>query len=75
MNVRAILIGAGVAALGGFALYDYYSPESRRARALFARMDSALAAGHLARFGVLYDSLRALLRGTSRGVAPSTGPR
>ena len=47
----------------------------RRARALFARMDSALATGHLARFGVLYDSLRALLRGTSRGVAPSTGPR
>lgn len=34
MNVRAILIGAGVAALGGFALYDYYSPESRRARAI-----------------------------------------
>jgi len=34
MNVRAILIGAGVAALGGFALYDYNSPDSRRARAL-----------------------------------------
>jgi len=34
MNVRTILIGAGVAALGGFALYDYYSPDSRRARAL-----------------------------------------
>jgi len=34
MNVRAILIGAAVAALGGFALYDYYSPESRRARAI-----------------------------------------
>lgn len=47
----------------------------RRARALLARMDSALAAGHVARFGALYDSLRALLRGTSRGVAPSTGPR
>ncbi|HWH03381.1 MAG TPA: UPF0182 family protein [Gemmatimonadales bacterium] len=47
----------------------------RRARALFARMDSALATGHLARFGTLYDSLRALLRGTSRGVAPSTAPR
>ena len=47
----------------------------RRARDLFARMDSALAAGRLSRFGVLYDSLRALLRGTSRGVAPSTGPR
>ena len=47
----------------------------RRARALFARMDSALATGHLARFGVLYDSLRALLHGTSRGVAPSTAPR
>lgn len=47
----------------------------RRARALFVRMDSALAAGHLARFGELYDSLRALLRGTSRGVAPSPAPR
>ncbi|HYK09455.1 MAG TPA: UPF0182 family protein [Gemmatimonadales bacterium] len=47
----------------------------REARTLFARMDSALATGHLARFGVLYDSLRALLRGTSRGVAPSTSPR
>ncbi|HKC61108.1 MAG TPA: hypothetical protein VKB92_13565 [Myxococcales bacterium] len=34
MKVRAILVGAGIAALGGFALYDYYSPESRRARAL-----------------------------------------
>ena len=34
MNVRAILIGVGVAALGGFAVYDYYSPDSRRARAL-----------------------------------------
>ena len=34
MNVRAILIGTGVAALGGFALYDYYSPDSRRARAI-----------------------------------------
>ena len=34
MNVRTILIGAGVAALGGFALYDYNSPDSRRARAL-----------------------------------------
>jgi len=47
----------------------------RHARALLARMDSALAAGRVARFGVLYDSLRALLRGTSRAVAPSTGPR
>ena len=34
MNVRAIVIGAGVAALGGFALYDYNSPDSKRARAL-----------------------------------------
>jgi hypothetical protein len=34
MNVRTVLIGAGVAALGGFALYDYNSPDSRRARAL-----------------------------------------
>ncbi|HEX4562001.1 MAG TPA: UPF0182 family protein [Gemmatimonadales bacterium] len=47
----------------------------RHARSLFARMDSALAAGQLSRFGVLYDSLRALLRATSRGVAPSSGPR
>ena len=47
----------------------------RRARALVARMDSALAAGRVARFGVLYDSLRALLRGASRTVAPPTGPR
>jgi len=44
----------------------------RRVRTLFARMDSALAAGQLSRFGVLYDSLRALLRATSRGVAPSS---
>jgi hypothetical protein len=34
MNVRALVIGAGVVALGGFALYDYNSPESRRHRAL-----------------------------------------
>jgi hypothetical protein len=47
----------------------------RRARTLVARMDSALAAGRVARFGVLYDSLRALLRGASRAVAPPTGPR
>jgi len=34
MNIRAILIGAGVVALGGYALYDYYSPESKLAREL-----------------------------------------
>jgi hypothetical protein len=34
MKVRATLVGAGVAALGGYALYDYYSPDSRRAREL-----------------------------------------
>jgi hypothetical protein len=32
MKVRTILVVAGVAALGGYALYDYYSPDSRRAR-------------------------------------------
>jgi hypothetical protein len=32
MKVRSILVVAGVAALGGYALYDYYSPDSRRAR-------------------------------------------
>jgi hypothetical protein len=32
MKVRTILVLAGVAALGGYALYDYYSPDSRRAR-------------------------------------------
>ena len=34
MNIRAILIGAGVVALGGYALYDYYSPDSKLAREL-----------------------------------------
>ena len=34
MNIRTILIGAGVVALGGYALYDYYSPESKLAREL-----------------------------------------
>jgi hypothetical protein len=34
MNLRAILIGAGAVALGGYALYDYYSPESKLAREL-----------------------------------------
>jgi hypothetical protein len=47
----------------------------RRARTLVARMDSALAAGRISRFGQLYDSLRALLRGTSRAVVPPAGPR
>jgi hypothetical protein len=34
MKVRTILVLAAVAALGGYALYDYYSPDSRRAREL-----------------------------------------
>ena len=34
MNIRTILIGAGVLALGGYALYDYNSPESKLAREL-----------------------------------------
>ena len=34
MNIRTILIGAAVLALGGYALYDYYSPESKLAREL-----------------------------------------
>jgi len=34
MKFRTILVMAGVAALGGYALYDYYSPDSRRAREL-----------------------------------------
>jgi hypothetical protein len=34
MNIRTILIGAGVVALGGYALYDYYSPGSKLAREL-----------------------------------------
>ena len=34
MNIRTILIGAGILALGGYALYDYYSPESKAAREL-----------------------------------------
>jgi len=34
MNIRTILIGAGVLALGGYALYDYYGPESKLAREL-----------------------------------------
>ncbi len=34
MNIRAVLIGAGAVALGGYALYDYYSPESKLAREL-----------------------------------------
>jgi hypothetical protein len=34
MNLRPILIGAGVVALGGYALYDYYGPESKLAREL-----------------------------------------
>ena len=34
MKTRALLIGAGLATFGGLALYDYNSPESRRAREL-----------------------------------------
>src|SRR3954469_22652182 len=34
MNIRTIVIGAAVLALGGYALYDYYSPESKLAREL-----------------------------------------
>ena len=64
------------ALLRGPGLADGSPAESlRHARALVARMDSALAAGRVARFGTLYDSLRALLRATSRGVAPPPGPR
>jgi len=33
MNIRTILIGVGVLALGGYAFYDYNSPiRSSRAR-------------------------------------------
>src|SRR3954453_4275853 len=32
MNIRTIVIGAAVLAFGGYALYDYYSPESKLAR-------------------------------------------
>src|SRR3954449_9375793 len=34
MNIRTIVIGAAVLALGGYALYDYYGPESKLAREL-----------------------------------------
>ena len=34
MKVRALLIGAGLAGLGGLAVYDYNSPDSRREREL-----------------------------------------
>src|SRR2546429_8216048 len=34
MNIRTILIGAGVVAFGGYALYDYYGPGSKDAREL-----------------------------------------
>src|SRR3954469_7662398 len=34
MNIRTILIALGVLAFGGYALYDYYSPESKLARAM-----------------------------------------
>ena len=34
MNIRTILIGAAVLALGGYAFYDYNSPDSRLAREL-----------------------------------------
>jgi len=62
--------------LRGPALADSSPAASlRRVRALVARMDSALAAGRMSRFGVLYDSLRALLRGVPRGVAAPAAPR
>ncbi|HEY4770066.1 MAG TPA: hypothetical protein VIH51_05555 [Myxococcales bacterium] len=32
MNIRTILVGAGVLALGGYAFYDYNSPDSKLAR-------------------------------------------
>ena len=32
MNIRTIVIAVAVLALGGYALYDYYSPESKLAR-------------------------------------------
>ena len=34
MNIRTILIGLAVLAFGGYALYDYNSPDSKRAREL-----------------------------------------
>src|SRR5437660_1202985 len=34
MKTRALLVGAGLATFGGLALYDYNSPDSRRAREL-----------------------------------------
>src|SRR5882724_5916866 len=34
MNTRTILLGAGVLALGGYALYDSNSPDSKLAREL-----------------------------------------
>src|SRR4051812_50123175 len=34
MNIRTILIGAGVLALGGDALYDYYRPPAKLAPGL-----------------------------------------
>ena len=34
MNIRTIIIAVAVLALGGYALYDYYSPESKLAREL-----------------------------------------
>ena len=34
MKVSTLLVGGAIVALGGYALYDYYGPESRRAREL-----------------------------------------
>src|SRR5438132_11525583 len=34
MNIRTIVIAVAVLALGGYALYDYYTPESKLAREL-----------------------------------------
>jgi hypothetical protein len=34
MKASTVLVGGAIVALGGYALYDYYGPESRRAREL-----------------------------------------
>src|SRR5438552_459556 len=58
MNIRPILIGAGVVAFGGYALYDYYGPESKHAREL---MESALANKDKARKNVYLGALYRLM--------------
>jgi hypothetical protein len=57
MKIRALLIGAGLAGLGGLALYDYNSPDSRRERELHeveklkpdAKVPACVPQGRLAR--------------------------